>query len=64
MADGRAADIAGGPVGVPATSAVTGPDSGHTTPAAATIYQHAASEHDKLLAERLSRRAMGADPQG
>jgi integrase len=35
---------------------------GHTTPAAAMIYQHAASERDKLLAERLSRRAMGEDP--
>lgn len=30
---------------------------GHTTPAAAMIYQHAASERDKQLAERLSRRA-------
>lgn len=30
---------------------------GHTTPAAAMIYQHAASERDKELAERLSRRA-------
>ena len=32
---------------------------GHTTPAAAMIYQHAASERDKELAERLSRRAAG-----
>ncbi len=32
---------------------------GHTTPAAAMIYQHAASERDKQLAERLSRRAAG-----
>lgn len=30
---------------------------GHTTPAAAMIYQHAASERDRELAERLSRRA-------
>jgi len=36
---------------------------GHTTPAAAMIYQHAASEPDKLLAERLSRRATGAESQ-
>jgi integrase len=33
---------------------------GHTTPAAAMIYQHAASERDKELAERLSRRAADA----
>lgn len=32
---------------------------GHTTPAAAMVYQHAASERDKVLAERLSRRATG-----
>lgn len=32
---------------------------GHTTPAAAMIYQHAASERDRELAERLSRRAAG-----
>ncbi len=32
---------------------------GHTTPAAAMIYQHAASDRDKALAERLSRRATG-----
>ncbi len=32
---------------------------GHTTPAAAMIYQHAASARDKELAERLSRRAAG-----
>jgi integrase len=36
---------------------------GHTTPAAAMVYQHAASERDKLLAERLSRRAMVAARQ-
>ncbi len=35
---------------------------GHTTPAAAMIYQHAGSERDKQLAERLSRRATGDSP--
>jgi integrase len=32
---------------------------GHTTAAAAMIYQHAASGRDKLLAERLGRRMTG-----
>lgn len=37
---------------------------GHTTPAAAMIYQHAASERDMELAERLSRRAAGESRPG
>ena len=35
---------------------------GHTTAAAAMIYQHAASGRDKLLAERLGRRMTGGAP--